>query len=322
MKGLVFDEINTFPVYKEVNIESASDDQVSVSLLASSLNHRDVWITKGMYPGIKLPTVLGSDGAGLYDGREVIINPNINWGINTDYQGKDYQVLGMPTQGTFAESVVVNKDRLHDKPAHLNFLEAAALPLTGLTAYRALFTKGCVKEGNNVLINGIGGGVALMAFQLAIAAGANVYISSGSSRKLDRGLSLGAVGGVKYTDPDWHKELLSISGGIDIVIDGAGGDGVGELIYACNPGARFVMYGGSRGKINNISPQLIFWRQVSLIGSTMGNDQEFSDMLDFVIKHQIKPIIDTVIPLSEGEDGFERMDSGLQFGKIIFNNLE
>jgi zinc-binding alcohol dehydrogenase/oxidoreductase len=291
--------------------------QAIVNVKAAALNHRDVWITKGMYPGIAYPGILGSDGAGLYQGQEVLINPNIGWGDDIRAQRKDYTILGMPQHGTLAEKVAVQTDKLHPKPAHLSWEEAAALPLAGMTAYRAVFTRGGLQKGDKVLITGIGGGVALFALQFALAVGAQAYVTSSSDEKAARAMEMGASGGADYRLEGWEQELLQQSGGFDLIIDSAGGPGFALFPKICNFGARIVTYGGGQGAVPKFSPQAIFWKQISILGTSMASDQEFADMLAFVRQHQVKPVVDSVFPMEDAPAAFERMAQGKQFGKIV-----
>jgi len=293
-----------------------ANDQV-VNIRAAALNHRDVWITKGMYPGIVDGIILGSDAVGSVDGRDVLINPGLNWGTNEQVQGQDFKVLGMPDDGTFADHIAISSQYIHDKPAYLTDHEAAALPLAGVTAYRTLITRCQVQPGDHVLVTGIGGGVALMAAQMAIAMGCKVYVTSGSQDKIDKAVALGAVGGANYKSEDWHRDLSAMSGGMDVIIDSAGGDSFQFLVKLCKPGARIGFYGAGQGKWTNINPQLLFWRQVSILGSTMGSDLDFVNMLHFVSEHSIRPVIDQVFRLSDIHAAFDRMAAGNQFGKIV-----
>ena len=160
MKALVYKEKNAPLALEDMVPVEPSAGQVQVALKAAALNHRDNWITKGLYPGIQENIILGSDGAGLVQDREVIINPNIQWGNNERYPSDDYLILGMPQHGTFAETITVDQGRLADKPAHLTMEQAAALPLAGLTAYRTLFSRCNMQAGENVLISGVGGGLS------------------------------------------------------------------------------------------------------------------------------------------------------------------
>ncbi len=317
MKAIVLEEKGQPIAYRDFDAPAAEYGQAIVHLKAAALNHRDVWITKGLYPGIKTPGILGSDGAGLAGERPVLINPNINWGDKLAHQGPDYHILGMPTYGTMAEQVAVPAHRLHEKPEHLSWAAAAALPLGGLTAYRAVFTRGGCQAGDKVLISGIGGGVALFAFQFALAAGAEVYVTSGTASKIERAIEMGAAGGANYRQEDWHKALGKAAGGFDLVVDSAGGPGFARFPKICNYGARIVTYGGTQGKVPGFSPQLIFWKQITIHGTSMGSDQEFGQMVEFVREHRIEPVIDRIYPLAEAAGAFERMDQGQQFGKIV-----
>lgn len=316
MKALVLTQANSLPVYQETADPVAAEAEVIVDLKAAALNHRDVFVTQGKYANIRFPIILGSDGAGIYEGKEVIIYPALNWGDDARFQAKNFEILGLPRNGTLAEKIAVPANLLYPKPAHLTWAEAAALPLGGLTAYRALFTKGRCQAGDRVLITGIGGGVALFALQFAKAAGAEVWVNSSSAEKIERAKALGATGGVNYKEPDWNKQLEA-AGGFDIVIDSAGGEGFGALLKLCKPGARVVSYGGTIGVVPNFSPQILFWKQLEILGSTMGTAEEFVQMLDFVTKHQIHSIVDQVFSLENGAQAFQRMEAGGQFGKLV-----
>lgn len=306
--------------------------QCLVAINSAALNHRDVFIQKGLYAGIKVPVVLGSDGSGIvaavgadtdssWIGKEVIINPGLNWGPHQTHQAKDYIILGTPTDGTFAEYVTVDQSLVHDKPSHLNWHEAAALPLAGVTAYRAIMIQGALKKGDKVLITGIGGGVAQMALQFAVANGNEVWVTSGSEEKIDGAKKLGAKGGINYHTDKWHKELMKQTGEFDLIIDSACGDGFGQVIDCCKPGGKIVIFGGTSGSINNIIPAKIFWRQISIIGSTMGSNHDFGNMLAFVNKHQIKPVVNSVFKLEETQKALDFLASGKHFGKVVLEIL-
>ncbi len=306
------------PLITTVRKDSFGEGSVLVKLAAAALNHRDVWIQKGMYAGIKYPTILGSDGAGTTsDGSSVIINPSINWGDNLRFQGKDYQILGLPTDGTFAEYISIPKENVVKMPEHLTFEQAAALPLAGLTAYRALFTRCQIKAGEKVLISGIGGGVALFALQFALAAGCEVWVTSSSEDKIAKAVRMGASGGFDYGREGWSKNAVATSGGFDCVIDSAAGSGFAELVKACQPGARLCFYGGTAGLLSGISPQVVFYKQLTIMGSTMGSSAEFHAMVAFVAAHKIVPIVDEVFALRDGNVALKKMSEGKQFGKLV-----
>ncbi len=317
MKALVLKSQEEPFYYGEWEDPLANAGEAIVGLKAASLNHRDVFITQGKYPGIRYPVILGSCGAGTLDGREVVVNPAFAWGDDPRAQSRAFHILGLPRDGTFAEQVAVPREKIYDKPAHLSWAEAAALPLAGMTAYRALFTRGQLRAGERVLVSGIGGGVALFVLQFALAAGASVWVTSGSEEKIERAVGLGAGGGAIYRSDDWSAQLKEQAGGFDLIIDSAGGAGFPHFLQLCRPGARIVTYGGTRGKIPQLSPQIIFWKQLSILGSTMATDEEFAGMLDFVTRHRLHPVVDQVVPLAEGRRAFERMDEGRQFGKIV-----
>jgi NADPH:quinone reductase-like Zn-dependent oxidoreductase len=317
MKALVLKEKNCLPEFIETAVPMPGEGDALVQLEAAALNHRDLWIIQDKYPGIQPPVILGSDGAGWVGERAVVIQPGMNWGDNPNAQGKNYHILGLPTNGTFAQLIAVKPDQLFDKPKHLDFVQASALPLGGLTAYRTLFTRCRIQSGEKMLVTGIGGGVALFCLQFALAASLEVWVTSGSDEKIERAKAMGAAGGANYRSAEWAKSLESTSGGFDVIIDSAGGEGFPALLKLCKPGARIGMYGGSKGAIPQLSPQLLFWRQISILGSTMGTNEDFTAMLDFVHRHKIIPVVDSVFPVSEGKKAFERMASGGQFGKIV-----
>ncbi len=302
--------------------------EVRVLIKAAALNHRDEWCRQGLYPNISDGIVLGSDGAGIVSeigegveeawlGKEVIINPALNWGSNQKVQSKSFEILGMPRNGTFAESIIVPLDRIHAKPAHLDWESAAALPLAGVTAYRALVYQGGVEAGEDVLVTGFGGGVAQIAAQMAQALGARVSISSSSPAKLKLGLDMGLSHGFNYLDHNWISQALDTVGGFDLILDGAAGDTLNHLISVARPGGRIVFYGATTGNPGKLESRKIFWNQLKLMGSTMGSDQDFESMLRLVNEKKITPVIDSVFKFEEAVDAFDRMRAGEQMGKIV-----
>jgi len=333
MQATFVEAVNQPVVVKETQTPRAGTGQVVVRLKAAALNHRDVWIQKGRYPGMTLPVIIGSDGAGVvveigqgvdsaWLGQAVIINSGHNWGDDARFYGPNFKILGMPDNGTFAEYIQVEAKYLAHKPAHLNFEEAAAVPLAGLTGWRALVSRAKLRVGERVLVTGAGGGVALFVLQFAVAQGGQVWVTSSSDEKIAKAVALGAKGGINYTNPDWAKNLIVATGGsragyFDVIIDSAGGAGFAKLIDVAAAGARICFYGGTAGNITDLVPGKIFFKQLAILGSTMGNEKEFSEMVQFIETHQIRPVIDEVFPLSEAEAALRRMDEGVQFGKII-----
>ncbi len=322
MKAVLLSKENSYPEYTDFDIEEHYKSKEKIKITASALNHRDLWIVKGQYAGIKYPIILGSDGMGIYKGRRVIINPGQHWGQDEKVQSKNFRILGLPDHGTMADYVYTDEQFIYDVPSHLSDIEAAALPLGGLTAYRAMFVRGKAQKGEKILISGIGGGVALFALQFAKAAGMEIYVTSSSNEKIEKAKSLGAKGGVNYKSEDWAKQLIDISGGIDLILDSAAGEGFKNYFKIINPGGRIVIYGGTRGKIKDLIPQIIFWKQLSILGSTMGSDKDFREMLKFVEEHKIHPVIDSVYKIEDQKEAFQKMESGEQFGKIVLINPE
>lgn len=316
MKALIFDGISDYPYLSHIE-DYGTEQTTKVKLIASALNHRDLWILKGMYADLTPGSIMGADGVGVANGKEVILYPGIDWGDDERVLGPDFRALGMPDHGTFADRLFSRSEYVFEKPQHLSYAQAAALPLAGLTAYRALFTKGNVRYDHNVLITGIGGGVALMALSMAVALGCNVFVTSGDQHKIDQAISLGAKGGVNYKEDRWHKSLGKLVDGIDLVIDGAAGSDFNNYLSLCNPGANIVVYGGTAGKINNVSPQLLFWKQISIKGSTMGSLRDFTDMVSFVNEYKVVPVVDSEYVFDDYKSAFDRLSSGEQFGKVV-----
>ncbi|WP_374948831.1 zinc-binding dehydrogenase [Mucilaginibacter sp.] len=327
MKAIVLESAENPIVYKEVDKPTPGPGEVLVQVKAAALNRRDYWITVGKYAGIKYPTIFGADGAGIVTeagegagdwlNKEVLINPSHNWGDHDDFQSKDFKILGLPDDGTLAEYVLVKAEYLYPKPAHLNWEQAAALPLAGLTAYRALFTKARLKKGDKVLIVGVGAGTGTFLLQWAVAAGAQVFVTSGTAEKIEQAKLLGAFAGVNYKEQDWAEQLTKLAGGFDIVVDSALGPDFNKIPDLCNPGGRIVFFGGTAGNIPELNGRPIFWKQLQILGTTMGTQAEFKAMLEFVATHQIVPVIDEVFPLAEAAKAFAKMENSKQFGKLI-----
>lgn len=329
MRAVHLTAINELSIV-EVPAPEPAAGEARVRLKAAALNHRDVWIKLGQYAGLKFPSQPGSDGAGVVEsvgagveaewvGREVIINPSFGWGSDEAAQGEEFSILGLPRDGTLAEAITVPMSQLAAKPAHLSWTEAAALPLAGLTAYRALFGRARLQPGEKVLVSGIGGGVALFALQFAVAHGAQVYVTSGSDEKIAQAIGLGATGGFNYTHPGWAKTAAHGQAGrlFDVIVDSAGGEGFESLIDLAAPGGRVVFYGATRGNPPVLPMRKVFWRQLSLLGTTMGSPADWQAMTDFVARHRLVPVVSDVFSLKRVEEAFALMERGGQFGKIV-----
>jgi len=327
MQALTFTAVNEITFTTAPEPQPAAGEAV-VAIRAAALNHRDVWIKTGQYAGLKWPCQPGSDGAGVvmavgdgvdaaWIGREVVINPSFDWGSDEQTQGPNFTILGLPRAGTLAEKISVPVAQLSAKPAHLSWEEAAALPLAGLTAYRAVFARARLRAGERVLVTGIGSGVAWFALQFAVVCGADVWVTSSSAEKIAKAIALGAKGGFHYTRAGWAVEATKIAGMFDVIVDSAGGAGFGDLIDLAAPGGRIVFFGGTRGNGPALPLRKIFWRQLSLLGTTMGSPADWSAMMEFVALHRVRPVVSEVFPLARAAEAFALMERGGQCGKIV-----
>lgn len=331
MKALVLKETGNMPQLdiEEVETPKANNaNDVVIKLKASALNRRDIMIFRGQIPDINLPIILGSDGAGevveigngvnnFSIGDEVIINPGLDWGNNPEVKNEDFTVLGVPKDGTFAQYIRISEENVYAKPSHLSWEEAATIPLAGLTAYRAMITKGNPKPGENVLVPGAGGGVATYIVQFASAAGANVYVTSSKENKIQSAIDLGAKNGVNYTEENWEDQIQELTGGIDLTVDSIAGDNFKSLISVGKIASRIVTFGATRGPISDFMLPSMSLKEMTIIGSTMGSPEDFSDMLQFIEEHKIQPVIDTTYSLEEAPSAFEKLEKGDNFGKIV-----
>jgi zinc-binding alcohol dehydrogenase/oxidoreductase len=304
-------------------------NSVLIRLEYAALNHIDVWRIKEQ-PGLPgRPVIPGCDGAGVIEatgdsvksfskGQEVIINPGLQWGNDIKGPGSEFRILGYPDNGTFAEYIVVDKSQVYAKPTHLTLMQAAALPLAGITAYRALFTRGGIRKHQNVLITGIGGGVAQTLLQMAVAEGAHVYVNSGTENKISLAKSSGAVNGFIYKDPEWvMRARETVPDGFDLIVDSAAGEGFHSLIELTKMGGTIVMFGRTAGMIPALHAGKLFNKQINILGTTMGSPQEFAAMLDYYERQQLYPVIDSVFQLHDFHTAFQRMECGNQTGKIV-----
>lgn len=326
MKAVIF-QSNVQPLQiKEVDIPSPKQGEVLIQLYYASLNHLDLWILKEQ--SLPDPVILGSDGSGIVMavgnnvrndlvGKKVMINPSLYWGTNENMYGKNYQILGNPTNGTFAEYIVISQDYVYEIPNHLSLKEAAALPMAALTAYRALFSKAQATHTDKVLITGIGGGAALYLLQMTLAIGASVYITSSSDEKIKKAIELGAKGGINYKEQDWKEKLLQLAGGFDIIIDSAGGNNFAGLTEVANDAAKIILFGRTAGNINNLNPGIIYNKQLQIMGTVMGNSKEFGEMIAFYERHQLHPIVDKEFSLDEVMSALNYIDQAKHFGKVI-----
>jgi NADPH:quinone reductase-like Zn-dependent oxidoreductase len=293
---------------------------VTVRLRASALNWHDVLVRQGRY-GSPLPHVLGADGAGVRTdtGAEVVILPSLWWGDDETAPGPRWEILGDHRPGTYAEFVRVPEACLLPKPRAYSWPQAAALPLVGVTTYRALFTRAGLRAGESLLVLGAGGGVATMAVTLAAGAGASVAVTSSSAAKIGQTRTLGASDGVLYTEPDWPAEAKRLSPhgrGFDVVLDSVGRwrDSLGAL----RPGGRLVVLGASVADAATIDVRGFYFGQFNLLGTTMGSPRDFAGLLSLLDEQAIAPpVIDRTFALDEASRAHEHLEQGGGFGKVV-----
>ncbi len=310
----------------EVEVAPLRDSEVLVRIRAAGLNRRDLFITQGLYPNIHVPVTLGSDGAGeiaalgavfadLEVGAEVVIDPMLAWGDDPRvWDAANANILGMPRDGTFAQYVAVPAGNVYPKPKNLSMEDAAAIPLAGLTAYRAVVTRGALRRGETVLITGVGGGVQTLVLLFAKRIGARIIVTSGSDEKLERAKALGADLGINYkATPDWQKLLRSDP--VDLVVDSSGGDTLRKALDAVRPGGRVVIYGGTNGEAT-IKLFPLFWKHVSVLGTSMGSPEDFAGMLQ-IFGDGVRPLVDRIFALEDAVAAMQRLAASDQFGKIV-----
>ena len=314
---------------EEIDTPQPAPGQICVKVVRAAFNRRDVFITQNLYPGIALPRTLGSDGAGTVAalgegvtsfavGAPVVINPELGWQPGERIPSTSGHILGMPTDGTFAQYVVVPAQNVYAKPATLSDDEAAAIPLAGLTAYRAAFTRGRITKDDVVLIPGVGSGVQTFVLLYAVHVGARTIVTSGTDEKLARAKKLGAEVGINYkTDPDWHKTARKAAGGggPSLVVESTGGQTLGRTIDAARPGARVVIYGGTQGDAT-VRPWSIFWKHLDILGTSMGSPEDFAAMLA-LFESGLKPAIDEIFAMTDAPSAAQRVLDGTQFGKVL-----
>ncbi|KAI0672793.1 NAD(P)-binding protein [Trametes maxima] len=328
------------PVYHDAILEERpipelKAGQVLVRLHAAAFNHRDQWIRKGLYPGIGFESILGADGAGVVvassDKNDVLLRKRVflvpmrGWERDPDAPESSFYILGggkaVPL-GTFTQYLVVERDQVIPTPDHLDDVHAAAWPLGAVTAWRAVVVNGAVKKGDNVLITGIGGGVALVALQLCVARGANVYVSSGSEDKIRKAVELGAKGGVNYKANDWPTQLGALlkkngASSLSVVIDSGGGDILGKTSPILKAGGRVVVFGMHASPKVTMTMREVMKNQ-KLLGSTMGSKQDLIDATNFLAEQRIVPIVSHILDgLEAAELGFQLLERGDHFGKVV-----
>ena len=320
--------------YCDMELSDVGPDQVCIKLKAAALNHRDIWTCNRAEPGGPL-VILGSDGAGIVErvgasvtglspGDEVVINSSQDWASRGEVPlgeyNVGYKILGFPDHGTFAEYNVIGRHQVEPKPAFLDWREAAALCLVGITTYRALFSEGRLEAGQTVAIPGIGGGAATQALLFAKAAGAKVVVTSRAPEKLEKARELGADLAIS-SDGDWGQAVRDFTAGrgADIVVETIGEATWNNSMAALANGGRLVVFGATGGGLVEIDLASLFLHWQTIIGTTMGSAEEFRDMLTFTEKHQIHPVVDRAFPLAEGVEAMRYLDGAGQMGNVVLD---
>jgi zinc-binding alcohol dehydrogenase/oxidoreductase len=288
------------------------EGEVLVELRAASLNHLDVWVRKGM-PSVPKPRILGADGAGVIagTGERVVINPAI-------ISNGKMHIVGETMDGTHAERIALPRAYLHPIPDGLSFEEAAAFPLVFLTAYRMLVTRARLQQGEWVLIWGIGGGVATAALAVAKALGAHAIVTSSSDEKLERARGLGADAVVNHATGDVVAAVKEqTGGGAHVIVDDVGDATWKRTLEAARAEARVVVCGATTGPNPPAALHRIWWKQLSILGSSMGTPEDFQGVYDLIAAGKARPVVDRVFPLAEARAAHERLEAGEQLGKIV-----
>lgn len=311
---------------KEMEEPKVKPGEVVVSLKAAGINRRDLGLVK-RYGEKPEALIIGSDGAGVVEsvgedvidfaaGDAVIINPALRWYTNSDAPPPEFDILGMPDHGTFAEKIAISAEQLEKKPRYLSWEEAGSLVLPGVTGYRALFTKGQLKKGDTLFIPGAGSGVATFLIQFAKSMGARVIVTSRSEDKRQHAEKLGADFAIS-TDSDWAEELAGET--IDLVIDSVGGATFNRSLEVLKKGGRIVIFGATTEDNVDFNLRQFFYGQYQLVGSTMGSREELRAMLAHMESNNLRPVIDKTFPMEQAQEAFDHLASGNQFGKVVLS---
>jgi NADPH:quinone reductase-like Zn-dependent oxidoreductase len=298
--------------YEDAPDPVPQDGDVVVHLRAASLNHLDLWVRKGL-PSVPKPRILGADGAGTLDnGERVVINPGLDHG-----DGR-ITVVGEHMDGTHAELIAVPAEQVYRLPDTLDFETAAAFPLVFETAYRMLATKAALREDEWVLLWGIGSGVSTACLAIAKALGARVVVTSSSADKLERARELGADATLNHETDDVPVSVKDLTGGgAHVVVDHVGEATWKRSLDSARPAGRICVCGATTGPNPPANLHRVWWKQLTIFGSTMGSREDFEAVYDLVTSGRALPVVDHVFPLAEAAAAHARLEAGEQLGKIV-----
>ncbi len=338
MRAAIFHEHGGPEVVRieEVERPRPGAGEVLVEVRAAGLNHLDLWVRRGIPIETTMPHIGGSDVAGVVAevgegvdagrvGERVVVNPSLWCGRCRECARGDesmcerYRILGEHTDGGFAEFVAAPADRAYPIPEGLSFEEAAALPISYQTAWRALLTRARLRPGDDVLVIGASGGTAMAAVQIARWAGARVFAVTAGAENAERLRTLGAAFVYDREVEDWSRAVFRDTGrrGVDVVVENVGAATWAGSVRALARGGRLVTYGATAGPKVEVDVRVLFWKQLEIIGTTMSSRGEFEDLLRAVALGGLRPVIDSVLPLDQAREAHERLEAGGQFGKII-----
>ncbi len=298
--------------YEDAPDPEPGPDDLLIQLRAASLNRLDLWVRRGL-PSVPKPRILGADGAGVDEsGRRVVINPGLE-------HGDRITVIGEHMDGTHAELIAVPASNVYPIPDGVTFEEAAAFPLVFETAYRMLVTRAGLQPGEWVLVWGAGSGIGSSALVLGKALGARVIATSSSDAKLELARGLGADAVVNHETADVVDAVKEATGGagVDIVVEHIGEATWQRSLQAARPHGRIAVCGATTGPNPKAALHRIWWKQLTILGSTMGTKADFEGAYELVASRRARPVVDSVFPLAEARAAHERMESGEQFGKIV-----
>jgi len=338
VKAAVFSEFGGPEVVHLAEVEPPvpGPGEVRIAVRAAAMNHLDLWVRRGLLPKTSMPHIGGSDVAGVVDavgpgveavepGTRVVVDPSVDYhwydGVSTAFHlpRPEFRILGEHSQGGFAEHFVAPAANLVEIPEDVPFEAAAATSLASVTAWRGLMVRGGLRAGERVLITGASGGVSTLAIQIALLAGAEVFAVTSGEANVERVRGLGAHVVYDRLRTDWAKGVWLDSGkrGVDLAFDAVGQAVWAPCLRALAVRGRLVTYGATTGAAGDTEIRLVFWRQLSILGSTMGNPEDYRRVMSLVFRGKIKPIIHAVLPLEEARRAHEMLEEGAVFGKVV-----